>query len=94
MYSTFLVSTTECLACDNQVLKTLGTLQGVFGVEMDRIQGRITVNHTDEVSRVEIAENLHSLGFPQREEENDEVNEFSEGNEPEKDEPSIWGCAL
>lgn len=94
MKNTFLVSTTECLACDNQVLKTLGTLQGVFGVEMDRIEGRITVTHTDEVTRAEIAEKLQSLGFPQREEKQDETNELSVGNEPEKDEPSIWGCAL
>lgn len=94
MYSTFLVSTSECIACDNQVLKTLGTLQGVFGVVMDRIGGHITVTHTEEVSRAEIAEKLGSLGFPQRKEEKVEAYDPSEEKEPEKDEPSIWGCAL
>jgi copper chaperone CopZ len=82
MYSTFLVSKTECMACNNEVLKTLGTLQGVFGAEMDRIEGRIVVSHTDEVSRTQIAEALSKLGFPERKED------------PEHDEPSIWGCVL
>jgi len=88
MYSTFLVSKAECMACNNQVLKTLGTLQGVFGAEMDRIEGRIEVSHTDEVTRNEIAKILISLGFPERNDsENDEM-------QIETDEPSIWGCAL
>lgn len=88
MYSTFFVSKAECMACNNQVLKTLGTLQGVFGAEMDRIEGRIEVSHTDEVTRNEIAKILISLGFPERNDsENDEM-------QIETDEPSIWGCAL
>jgi len=90
MYSTFLVSKSDCMACNNQVLKTLGTLQGVFGAEMDRIEGRIVVSHTDEVTRAKIGESLVSLGFPEKEEE----LEQTEDQELEKDEPSIWGCAL
>lgn len=85
MYSTFIVSKNECITCNNEVLKTLGTLQGVFGAEMDRIEGRIVVSHTDEVSRSQIAETLSKLGFPER-------KEYTE--DPEHDEPSIWGCAL
>jgi len=86
MYSTFLVSKSDCMACNNQVLKTLGTLQGVFGAEMDRIEGRIVVSHTDEVTRAKIGESLVSLGFPESEDGNDRATE--------QDEPSIWGCAL
>ena len=63
MYSTFLVSTSECMTCNNQVLKTLGTLQGVFGAEMDNIDGRIVVSHTEEVTRNEIESILIKLGF-------------------------------
>jgi copper chaperone CopZ len=88
MDSTFLVSTSECMTCNNQVLKTLGTLQGIFGAEMDRMGGRIVVSHTDEVSRNEISEMLGKLGFPERE------NNLEPGEETEPDEPSIWGCAL
>jgi len=88
MYSTFLVSKTECMACNNQVLKTLGTLRGVFGAEMDRIEGKIEVSHTDEVTRNEIAEVLLSLGFPERNYPDDDNMQV------EADEPSIWGCAL
>lgn len=51
MYSTFNISTSQCMTCNNEVLKQLGTLRGVFGAEMDRINGKIAVNHTDEISR-------------------------------------------
>ncbi|MDP4238997.1 MAG: heavy metal-associated domain-containing protein [Bacteroidota bacterium] len=66
MVSTFLVLQDQCLACNNQVLKELGTLQGVFGAELDRIEGRIVVHHTEEVTRDKIAGLLASLGFPER----------------------------
>jgi len=87
MYSTFLVSKSECMACNNQLLKQLGTLQGVFGSEMNRIEGEITVSHTDEVSREQIWSVLISQGMPKRIDEG--VGEIIE-----TDEPSIWGCAL
>ena len=82
MYSTFKVSKTDCMACTNKTLKSLGTLQGVFGAEIDQIDGRIVVSHTDEITREEIENILDSLGFK------------SEKQEIKKDEPSIWGCAL
>ena len=83
MYSTFLVSKDQCLACNNQVLKELGILQGIFGAEIDRIDGKIVVSHTDEVNREEIVVKLELMGFSERKEE-----------ELEADEPSIWGCTL
>ena len=85
MYSTFNVSKSQCMTCDNVVLKTLGTLRGVFGAEMDRIDGRIVVNHTDEVTRAELAQTLDELGWKEIVQEEGEMN---------YDEPSIWGCAL
>jgi copper chaperone CopZ len=85
MYSTFYVSKSQCMTCDNVVLKTLGTLRGVFGAEMDRIDGRIVVNHTDEVTRTELAQTLDELGWKEIVQEEGEIN---------YDEPSIWGCAL
>ena len=85
MYSIFYVSKSQCMTCNNEVLKTLGTLRGVFGAEMDRIDGRIVVNHTDEVSREEIAATLDSLGWKEIQKDEGELN---------YDEPSIWGCAL
>ena len=94
MYSTFLVSKSGCMTCNNQVLKTLGTLQGIFGVEMDRIEGRIVVSHTDEVTRKEIGAILLSLGFQEREVEKEEVPAMDEEKEIKTDEPSIWGCTL
>lgn len=86
MYSTFNVSKTECMTCTNKSLKSLGSLQGVFGAEIDQIDGKITVSHTDEISRSEIADKLLSLGYPELKEDQDEVLNY--------DEPSIWGCAL
>lgn len=85
MYSTFYVSKSQCMTCDNKVLKTLGTLRGVFGAEMDRIEGMIVVNHTDEVTREQIASTLDELGWKEIPQEQAEVD---------YDEPSIWGCAL
>jgi copper chaperone CopZ len=63
MYSTFYISEESCLSCNNKVLKTLGSLQGVFGAEIDRIKGKIEVNHTDEVNRAQIEEILKLEGF-------------------------------
>lgn len=85
MYSTFYVSKSQCMTCDNKVLKTLGTLRGIFGAEMDRIEGMIVVNHTDEVTREQIASTLDELGWKEIPQEQAEVD---------YDEPSIWGCAL
>ena len=90
MISTFLVSKTDCMTCNNQVLKSLGTLQGVFGAEMDRIDGNIVVSHTDEITREEIGRTLASLGFHEIMEDFEET----QYTEQETDEPSIRGCSL
>ena len=84
MYSTFNISDTDCMSCTNVTLKTLGTLRGVFGAEIDRINGQVVVNHTNEVTRKEISGMLESLGY----------KEIKENQDIEPDEPSIWGCAL
>ena len=63
MYSTFQVNGEACLTCNNQVLKKIGTLQGVFGAEIDRIRGEVVVSHIDEVSREMIEKTLNELGF-------------------------------
>ena len=83
MISTFLVSKTDCRTCNNQVLKSLGTLQGVFGAEMDRIDGSIVVSHTDEITREEIGRILASLGFHETKEDVEEA----QSTEPETDKP-------
>lgn len=63
MYSTFEINSDECLVCNNQVMRELGKLQGVFGAEVDFVNGRISVNHTDEVSREDISKKLEEIGF-------------------------------
>ena len=85
MDSTFIVSDTDCRTCNNQILKSLGTLQGVFGAEMDRIDGSIVVSHTDEITREEITMILASIGFHEIKE--DDVEALS--TVPFDDEPSI-----
>ncbi len=86
MNSTFIISKSDCMTCTNKSLKSLGTLQGVFGAEIDQISGKVMVSHTDEISRKEISEKLLSLGY----------QEIEGTKEPEikYDDPSIWGCAL
>jgi hypothetical protein len=63
MYSEFIIRKSEGMTCTNQTLKQLGTLQGVFGAEIDRISGNVLVNHTDEINREEIKNTLESLGY-------------------------------
>ncbi|GAB1416852.1 hypothetical protein MASR2M117_22580 [Paludibacter sp.] len=63
MNSTFKVSKSQCMVCNNEVLKQLGFLQGVFGAEIDRIDGVISVNHTDEIDRKTISSKLDELGW-------------------------------
>jgi copper chaperone CopZ len=84
MYSTFLISKSDCMTCTNKTLKSLGTLRGVFGAEVDQIEGKVLVSHTDEISRKKIAEMLLSLGYPELENEQEIVD----------DKPSIWECVL
>ncbi|MGC3977635.1 MAG: heavy metal-associated domain-containing protein [Paludibacteraceae bacterium] len=63
MYSEFEIIKTNRMTCTNQTLKKLGTLQGVFGAEINRINGNVLVSHTDEVRREEIKEMLETLGY-------------------------------
>lgn len=63
MYSEFVVRKSDGMTCTNVTLKTLGTLRGVFGAEIDRISGNVLVTHTDEIKRDEIKEALESLGY-------------------------------
>ena len=63
MYSTFDVNGDGCLVCNNQVLARIGKLQGVFGAEIDYLNDRVVVSHTDEVTREEISRTLKDLGF-------------------------------
>ena len=86
MYSTFRISKSECMTCNNQVLKSLGSLRGVFGAEIETIDGKITINHTDEINRKELSEHLKSLGwFP--------IENDDDGT-PAYEPPSEWGCVL
>jgi copper chaperone CopZ len=85
MYSTFEISKSQCMTCNNEVLKQLGTLRGVFGAEIETIDGRITVNHTDEITRADIATKLDELGW---------IIADGQTEVPAYDPPSEWGCAL
>jgi len=90
MDSIFIISNKDCISCNNQVIKAIGTLQGVFGAEIDRIRGRILVSHTDEVTHEEIDNMLDSLGLHDLKKATSENHTL----EPEIDVPSIWGCTL
>lgn len=87
MNSIFYIEKSDGMTCTNVSLKRLGTLHGVFGADIDRIAGVVTVNHTDEISRNEIAEKLLELGYPEI--ENPEGNEVIDYNDP-----ALWGDAL
>lgn len=86
MYSTFYIAKSDCMTCNNKVLKSLGNLRGIFGAEIETIDGKITVNHTDEISRSEIADRLKELGWNTIDESDDD--------RPAYEPPSEWGCVL
>jgi copper chaperone CopZ len=73
------------MTCNNKVLKQLGMLRGVFSAEIETIDGRITVNHTDEITRAEIAAKLDDLGW-----------KIIDGqvDAPTYEPPAEWGCVL
>ena len=61
MYSSFMIFQDQCQVCTDLVVKKLGTLHGVFDVEMDSIDGRVIVLHNEELTHDEIAETLSLL---------------------------------
>lgn len=67
MYSTFDVDGSGCLACNNQILSELGRIQGVFGADVDFVNQRVIVSHTDEVTREDITQVLEKMGFNETE---------------------------
>jgi copper chaperone CopZ len=87
MYSSFRIKKSDCMSCNNVVLKTLGTLRGVFSADLDRVNSYVLVNHTDEVSRNEIKLKLIELGWTVIE---GDIEETESNYTP----PSEWGCAL
>ncbi len=83
MFSNIRVSKIQCMTCNNEVLKQLGKLQGVFGAEIDRVNGFILVNHTDEISREAIKMKLAELNWHE-----------IQDDKPETCEPSVGGCVF
>lgn len=81
MITTITFETSECTYCNNQLLKDLGSVKGIFGAEIDRINGELIIMHTDEVSKNKIIKFLKSINI-------------TAISKPEEDEPSEWGCAL
>lgn len=66
MKTTVIVENIKCGGCANSIRRSLGALRGVFGAEVDLTAGAITVEHTDEVTREQIAAKLLSLGYPEQ----------------------------
>ena len=66
MKTTIKVINIKCGGCANSIHKSLATLTGVFGVNVDIESGAITVEHTDEVTRENIAAKLLSMGYPEK----------------------------
>ncbi len=66
MKTTIKVKNTRCGSCANAIHKSLASLTGVFGVRVDMTSGEITVDHTDEVTRGQLAAHLLSMGYPEQ----------------------------
>lgn len=84
MYSSFELKKQTCAACHNQLLKSIGMIQGIFGAEVNSIERTITVQHTEEISTEELRKKLILMNLI----ESSFDDNFKDG------EPSEWGCAL
>lgn len=65
MKTTIQVENIRCGGCSNSIHKALAGLKGAFGVEVDIPGGKITVDHTDELTREDIARKLLAMGYPE-----------------------------
>lgn len=63
MTTDFKIQIVSCVTCNNAILKDLGSIQGIFGATIDRIGGKISINHTDEITKEILKEKLYELGF-------------------------------
>lgn len=63
MKTTIEVENIKCGGCANSIRRELGTIQGVFTVEVDIVNGTIVAEHTDEVDREHIAAKLLKMGY-------------------------------
>lgn len=73
MNSTFEINSDTCLMCNNQLMRKIGELQGVFGADVDYVNNVINVQHTDEVTKEEIQTLLISLGLQPLNYENNNI---------------------
>lgn len=60
------VENIKCGGCANSIRREIGTIQGVFSVDVNFIDGIISVDHTDEVERKTIADRLLKMGYPEK----------------------------
>lgn len=59
------IKNTNCGSCANSIHKSLGELNGVFGVNINMITGEIVIDHTNEITREMIIEKLKELDYPE-----------------------------
>ncbi len=52
-----------CSGCFNSARREIGTLHGVFSVDMDLINRSICIEHTDEVDQKMLAEKFIEMGY-------------------------------
>lgn len=58
------VKSIQCAGCARAIGKEIGIIPGVYGIQVDIAHKRISVDHTDEISRTELVERLKRIGYP------------------------------
>ena len=64
------VANLSCSGCVNTITKKITALTGVENVAVDLETNNVVVNHTEKVTREQIAETLLSIGYPEATEKN------------------------
>ncbi|MBE5032446.1 heavy-metal-associated domain-containing protein [Gallalistipes aquisgranensis] len=49
--------------CRGSIHRGLAAVQGVYGVSVDPLSGRVTVEHTEEVDRARLERRLGEMGY-------------------------------
>ena len=57
------VDNITCSGCVNSVRREIGTLQGVFSVDIDLINRSICIEHTDEVDQKMLEDKFLQMGY-------------------------------
>ena len=59
------VENIQCSGCSRAIGKDIGVIPGVYGVNVDIANKKISIDHTEEVNSEDLVLKLEKIGYPQ-----------------------------